>query len=246
MISDMIFELEEIIHIWGIPIGDVLHVGAHRAEELESYSRNGFNFVTWVEAQPQLAKELLGRLDKTRNRVINIAAWDTNGELKSLKITNNSQSSSLLNMKTHIDAYPDISVTNEIQIEAKRLDSILPQDSKFSLINLDIQGAELNALKGLGDILTRTDVIYCEVNRKQLYEGCALVNDIDSYLKQFNFRRVSTKWYIRAGWGDAVYIKDYRLSFSCWRKAKLSEITFYSPQARALVRKILKKMKRNT
>ena len=45
-----------------------------------------------------------------------------------------------------------------------------------------------------------------EVNRDELYKGCVLVEELDTYLLQFRFKRVITGW---AGdtWGDALYIK---------------------------------------
>jgi hypothetical protein len=76
----------------------------------------------------------------------------------------------------------------------------------YNFMNLDIQGAELLALRGAGDILKNFDYIYTEVNIEELYDGCCLMNEIDEYLKQFGFKRVITEM-TQYGWGDAFYVK---------------------------------------
>ena len=58
----------------------------------------------------------------------------------------------------------------------------------------------------MGTLLNNFQYIYIEVNRKHLYKDCALVDDIDNYLKQYKFERVLTSWTDRE-WGDAFYIK---------------------------------------
>jgi hypothetical protein len=77
----------------------------------------------------------------------------------------------------------------------------------YDFVNIDIQGAELMFLEGATMILPYVQCIYVEVNYKELYRGCPLVSDIDSFLRRFNFLRVQTKWYGDTGWGDAIYIK---------------------------------------
>jgi len=234
----MLYKIHEISRLWNLPRGEVLHVGAHAAEELESYFENELFPITWVEAQPELAQNLARKLNPEQNRVLNVAAWDTNGEIKKLYVTNNSQSTSLLKMGTHLNMYPQIQVVTEILVETKRLDTLIPEDTVFTFINIDVQGAELEVLKGLGNLLYKTNVVYCEVNRKRLYENCAQVRELDKYLKSYGFKRVSTKWYLRAGWGDAVYTRNYRFNLRKWSLARKYEIIFYLPQSKSLILKI--------
>jgi hypothetical protein len=62
-------------------------------------------------------------------------------------------------------------------------------------------------LKGMGDTLRQFRGAYLEVNKEELYTGCALVQQIDFYMLGYGFKRVETKWCGNTGWGDALYLK---------------------------------------
>jgi hypothetical protein len=88
------------------------------------------------------------------------------------------------------------------------LKDILPKyQIEYNFLNLDIQGAELKALKGMEDYLNKVDYIYTEVNKDYVYKNCALVEELDEYLKKFNLFRVETYWCENLQWGDAFYIR---------------------------------------
>ena len=57
------------------------------------------------------------------------------------------------------------------------------------------------------DTLKQIDYVYCEVNRDEVYENNAYVEEIDKFLSDYNMTRVETDW---AGdiWGDALYIRQ--------------------------------------
>jgi hypothetical protein len=56
------------------------------------------------------------------------------------------------------------------------------------IIKLDIQGFELEALKGVGDWLSAVKYIICEVSFKEYYHGQAQFLDIANYLAGFKFQ----------------------------------------------------------
>jgi hypothetical protein len=78
----------------------------------------------------------------------------------------------------------------------------------FNFLNVDVQGTELNVIKSFGNLINRLDYIYAEVNEEEVYKGCPLVSEIDSYLSQFDFVRRETCM-TKFKWGDAFYIKKY-------------------------------------
>ena len=55
--------------------------------------------------------------------------------------------------------------------------------------------------------IKNVDVLYLEVNERELYKKCGLINEIDTFLSQYNFKRVLTEM-TQFGWGDAIYIKN--------------------------------------
>lgn len=193
------------------PIKGIIHIGAHKCEEKPFYNnvlKVDDKRIVWIDAIQQLIAE-----NKKKNPNIRIF-WgclsDKDDEEIEFKITNNLQSSSILDMKEHLKEHPQIVETKRIKMKTKKLTSLMAQHNinpnNFNFINLDIQGAELLALKGAGDLLKNIDYIYTEVNQKELYAGCALLPEIDEYLKAFGFKRKNTI-ITKYGWGDAFYTK---------------------------------------
>jgi hypothetical protein len=82
------------------------------------------------------------------------------------------------------------------------------KNKKFNFINIDVQGYELEVFKGAKNYLNEINYIIAEVNKDYVYENCALVNEIDDFLSQFNFKRTETSW-DGVTWGDAFYIKNH-------------------------------------
>lgn len=194
-----------------VPKG-VIHVGAHKAEENSIYDDLGIDNVVWIEGNPDLCNQLKENFTKKGNMIYNYLVSDVDDKEYEFKITNNGESSSILDLGTHKEKHPHIFVTETKKLKSKTLNSIISENdldmSKFNFLNLDIQGAELLAIKGLGEQLEKIDYIYTEVNIDYLYENCALMNEIDEYLGSFGFSRVETKILDQYGWGDAFYKKE--------------------------------------
>lgn len=207
----LLISVDELQQKFRIFPDGILHVGAHLGEESLDYERLGwakYNKVIWVESQLELAKQLTKTLDSSRNKVINATVWSESGKKMTFHVANNSQSSSLFDLGSHAKTYPDIWFDSKLTVTTKRLDEIIDENDNISFVNLDIQGAELEALKGLGLRIHKVKWIYSEVNRQEVYEGCAKIEELDEFLKTFSFKRVATRWVYGAGWGDALWIKE--------------------------------------
>ena len=127
-----------------------------------------------------------------------------------INISNNGQSSSILELGLHKIKHPEVHYINSFKSRSKRLENVISnyKSISFNFLNLDIQGVELRALKSLGNYyLEKVDYIYTEVNCDYVYEKCDLIGDIDKYLSTFGFKRVETSWFGDCKWGDAFYIK---------------------------------------
>lgn len=211
----MLINLEELISKYNLNIKGIIHCGAHHAEEFKLYKKNKINNVVWIEANPEKVEYCKNYLiNETDSIVIGEAISDVDGDNVEFNITNNGESSSILKLKSHKNFYPEIDVIKKIKLQTKRLDTIINENSldfsKYNFLNLDLQGIELRAIKSLGNFIENIDYIYTEVNKEELYEGCDIVDDIDSFLIQYGFVRVETCW-THAGWGDSLYIKGPKL-----------------------------------
>ena len=62
---------------------------------------------------------------------------------------------------------------------------------KVNFLNIDIQGYELEALKGCTRVLKdEIEYIFIEISRKPLYKNMSLVEQIDYFLCCYDFLRV--------------------------------------------------------
>ena len=206
----MLIPFSTIAKKYNMKIHGILHIGAHNCEELETYKNYGLtnSQIIWIEANPKLVERNL-KVDNSRI-IKNFICCDKNKGKTKLNIANNGQSSSILELGTHAKSYPSIKYNDFVEVNNQRIDTMYEQDNipkNFAnFLNIDIQGAELLALKGMGDIINYFDYAYLEVNRNYVYKNCALIDEIDKYLSKYNFKRVETSW-TDAQWGDALYIK---------------------------------------
>ena len=198
---------QEIIKNSNTDIRGVIHIGAFYGEEKNGYTNLGAKNVIWIEANPNYENIIRGNVGD--DKIIITGVGNVNNTL-SFNIANNGQSSSFLEFGTHLEEHPGIYFSEKIDVPVKRMVDIINENNininDYNLLNLDIQGYELEAFKGFDDLLNNFDFIYCEVNEKELYIGCPLINDVDEYLATFNFKRVLT-YITEQGWGDAFYIK---------------------------------------
>lgn len=203
-------EIKKMLLSKHIDIIGSFHIGAHDCEELPFYNNLGIKNenIVWIDAIPSKVNEAKKRgIPNVYNAVIT----DKDDEKIIFNISNNVQSSSVLEFGTHSKEHPGVVYINKIQQQSITIDTFFERNnidaSKYNFWNFDIQGAELMALKGAIQSIKYAKAIYLEVNEKELYKKCGLINDIDMFLSNYNFKRVLTKMTTH-GWGDALYILD--------------------------------------
>lgn len=217
----MLIKVQELVDAWSIAPSGVIHIGAHTAEESSDYQRYGWSPVIWIEANPMLI-DRLKVIVPAEDIVICAALWDEDELSLDFYIANNVESSSLLQPVTHLIEHPDIKFETHLTLSTKRLDSILTEIPNF--LNLDVQGAELHVLRGLGKLVESLDYIYTEINDEELYKNCAKLKDLDCFLESKGFSRVCLRRNGRSGWGDAFYV---RKEFHLRQSKKIATKTFY-------------------
>lgn len=209
----MLIPFNQLFKKYQVQSVECLHIGANTGQEAEEYHRQGIKKVIWVEADPVLFPKLQKHVGPYGGNCLNACVSDTDGEKVTFNIANNGgQSSSMLKFGTHSKEHPTVKFTKTIEMTTKRVDTLLKEEginigNGFrcdAFLNIDLQGAELLALKGMGEMLSAFDYVYIEVNKAELYEGCPLVGEIDDYLGRWGFVGVEDHW-TGAGWGDKFY-----------------------------------------
>jgi len=82
--------------------------------------------------------------------------------------------------------------------------------AELNLLNIDVQGAELHVLEGLGNYLYQFDHAIIEINQKATYIGGGLVEDIDFIMLKNGFERLETGAWVAETWTDGFYKKVYK------------------------------------
>ena len=225
----MLIPVSNLIKNYAIRATGVLHVGAHMWEEAADYEKFGWLPIYWVDAYDYIkeASQKLSLAKPDEHHFYQGLIWGTSGLLKKFHKANNGASSSVFNLGTHQKVYKDVVYSSSEFLSTITLNDLLPKNISFDFVNLDIQGAELQALKGLGDRLNQVKYIYTEVNKKYLYEQINLLYEIEIFLRGFGFERVVTKWVEGAGWGDAVFIRRDILAKMTYRQRIKIKVYFY-------------------
>lgn len=211
----MLIDFKQLFPKYNINPTGVLHVGASEGQEAQTYADLGIQKVVWIEAIPNIYAKLLDNISRfPGNIAINELVGDEDEKDISFHIANNGgQSSSVYEFGTHSTTHPDVKFLYDLKLKMRRLDTLLLTNEivdygeGLDFLNMDLQGAELIALKGLGDLLHQFKWAYLEVNWAELYKGCPLVEDIDFYMGAYGFQRVESKMAGNTNWGDALYIK---------------------------------------
>ena len=195
--------------LYGGKVNGVLHVGAHTGEEGVVYDELGYRPVYWVEADEDTIPKLWDEVHEFEgHEIINAVVADQVGKTVTFNVANNEQSSSILELGTHETEHPEVHYTGSRELEATTIDQLLADDmiTQTNFLNLDIQGAELLALKGAKQFLKGVDFIYSEVNVKELYKGGALLPPLDGFLDRRGCDRRETEM-TPHGWGYGFWCR---------------------------------------
>jgi len=204
-------DLQKLCQQYSVAPRGVIHIGAHEGQEMQEYQVMGADKVLFVEANPSVFERLKLHIAGIPNVwVANCAISNQNGTVN-LRVNSHDMSSSILPLKLHKEIYPGMLEVNQVTVTSKTLDSLMQESplnsSEFNILVIDIQGAELLALQGAKETLKYIDAISTEVNCEELYEGCALIDQVDDFLKEYGFERVAVATPSHPSWGDAFYVK---------------------------------------
>lgn len=202
----MLIDLEYLQNKYDLTVNGVLHVGAHYGEEKDIYKKLGYSPVFWIEGDGESIPILTYNVkDFTDHHVIQAICLDEPRSVR-FNIANNGQSSSVLELGTHLQEHPEVFYTQTKEVFATTVDELKQFGfiDQCNFMNLDVQGAEHLVLRGAVEYLEGVTYLYSEVNQKELYKDCCLMKDLDRWLLAFGFKRLDTEM-TKHGWGDAFY-----------------------------------------
>ena len=108
---------------------------------------------------------------------------------KDLLITNRMDSSSFLNITKEKNDSKKYLIKEKRNITISTLDHILIKEKMVHpiFVKIDVQGYELNVLKGSSELLKKIDYLLIEVSKNEMYQNQPTEKIIIEYLKGLNF-----------------------------------------------------------
>ena len=207
----MLISFRQLKQKYDMNISGVIHIGAHFGEEAKDYIDNGITEMVFFEPLSESLKVLEENLSYIANdanvMIYPVALGNETKDVEMYVSNRDRMCSSILKPKVVLEQYPDITFDERETVEMMRLDDTELEFDKFNFLNIDVQGYELEVLKGGAKTLENIDYIYTEINRAEVYENTPHVDELDTYLKPYGFTRVESDW-TGDTWGDGLYIKE--------------------------------------
>jgi FkbM family methyltransferase len=169
----------------------VVDIGANKGQfalaALAFTDANVFSFEPLNVALIKFHKVFTGR---SNVKVFNFAIGSKQ-EQKIIHLSGSDDSSSLLEIsEKQEELFPGTAEVGTLIVEVAPLDRFigLEQLDRPAMLKLDVQGSELDALKGSSSLFINFDYIYCECSFLELYVGQALASQVIQYLADYQFR----------------------------------------------------------
>ena len=222
--------IEKVIYKNRHKINGFIQVGANIGQELHilnKYSKNIYLFEPLKDAIEILERKVVGN----KNIKLYKFALGQKNEIKKINVSNQnySASSSFLDPSLHLNYFPEIKFNEVQEVEIKRFDEL---EDKFNanFLILDVQGFEMNVVKGFGQKISNFDFIFTEFSMEELYKDSVLIDELDTELYQLGFVRTNTKIASNKPQGDALYKTIDKLS--------LMNILYYKNKSKFQLTKI--------
>lgn len=174
----------------------LLDVGANEGQYAASFRDLGFkgNIISFEPLDgPYSVLEKRAAMDD-KWKVEKLAVGNDDGEVI-IHVAGNSESSSILPMLSlHENAYPPSAYKADQKTKLAKIDTVCSQllsESNRIAMKLDVQGFELQALKGAAELLKNVYIIDVELSLDLLYEGQSNYLDVIGFLEAEGFTPIS-------------------------------------------------------
>lgn len=139
------------------------------------------------EPRAALRRALGGRVDLRAHAV------GASSGTATINISASDDSSSLLPIgERQVEEFPGTQVESSLEVQVETLDGVLVDETLSGpiLLKIDVQGLELEVLKGARGTLARVDEALIECSFVELYEGQALADDVIGFMRAEGHRLV--------------------------------------------------------
>ncbi len=173
-------------------IETIIDVGANEGQYAQGVFSHGYKGKIFsFEPIPSVFKKLKKKASRNENwEVFQSGVGSRESEIM-MNITKNLTSSSVLTVgELSLNAQPDTQITHQEKIEITTLDIFFSDEGKIrsnTLLKLDTQGYELEAMKGAQNLLNKIKLVQVEMSYAPVYEGGPLYRDITSFLESRGF-----------------------------------------------------------
>ena len=180
--------------ILGTSAISLLDIGAaHGAPERWKFFKKHIDYYG-VEPDPRSSESVLVKDSKDgyhSQSLITKAIWDVAGEV-TLNLCRKPMTSSIYKPNSEfVKLFPDperFDILSTVNLVCDTVDNIAQKSGLvFDAIKLDIQGGELNAIKGASGVLNSTLAVEVEIEFTHLYTDQPLFDEIFSTLRKSNF-----------------------------------------------------------
>jgi FkbM family methyltransferase len=153
------------------------------------------------EPLPDHSKKCTELFNNYPNVKVHTVALGAKNYTDNINVASLTDASSLLELSEDCKEKYNLSVSGKVEITVKNLDDFIADNNLNApdVIKLDIQGFELEALKGASDILKKTKYVLTEVSFTEFYKGQAYFSDIVSYLNTYGFELCALSESTRTG-----------------------------------------------
>ncbi len=189
----------------------ILDVGSYTGEQACEFAMKFPNAQIFAfEARPQSAEQIRRFVAPYSNiEVIESAIHEYDGETEFHVVNDTNPGASSLFIGSGTQAIHPIQQT-AITVTAMRLDTWAKRAKiySFDLVWMDLQGAELLALRGMGDMLRTVRAIQLEITYRELYSGQVMWPEVRAFL-EVNGMSLVDEWPDVCGYfGDAVFVRS--------------------------------------
>lgn len=199
----------------------IIHIGAHRGSERYIYDWLGKK-VIWVEANPKIFDDLKINISEFKHqKAFNYILHSSPGNNINFYLSSNDGASSSIydfskeykENRIHFNnKVRNIFMKKKIKLTTNSLDNLIKEKNieikDFDHLVIDVQGSELDVLKGSLNFLKKCKSIYIEVSTENFYQNGSCWHDVKDFLNKNDFKetRVPIKNH-----DDILFLKEHKL-----------------------------------